>query len=121
MEKTQKLKSNRHEEIKSIFSFKESNSYMFNKCSNFHSELFENHHNYAFRKEKDDIFNGLCKENGHSIELKFFCKTHNQLCCVACICKLKGNGYGQHTDCEVCFIDEIKNEKKNILKDIYNF
>ena len=74
MEKTQKFKSNRHEEINSIFSCKESNSYMFNKCSNFHSELFENHHNYAFRKEKDDIFNGLCKENCHSIELKFFSK-----------------------------------------------
>ena len=72
-------------------------------------------------KKKRTYLLVFAKENGHSIELKFFCKSHNQLCCVGCISKIKGNGYGQHTDCEVCFIDEITAEKKNNLKDNLKF
>ena len=49
--------------------------------------------------------------------LKFFCKNHNKLCCASCICKIKNNEYGQHTDCDVCYINDIKNEKKNKLKE----
>ena len=40
-------------------------------------------------------------------------KDHNQLCCASCITKIKGKGYGQHTDCNICFIEDIKEEKKN--------
>ena len=36
---------------------------------------------------------------------------------MACIAKIKGEGNGQHTDCNVCFIKEIKDEKKNKLKE----
>ena len=39
------------------------------------------------------------------------------MCCAACISKIKGKGNGQHTDCEVDFIENIKNEKKKSLKD----
>ena len=34
-----------------------------------------------------------------------------------CISKIKGKGNGQHTDCNVCFIEEIKDEKKNKLNE----
>ena len=54
-------------------------------------------------------------ESNHRIELNFYCKTHNQLCCGACLSKIKNEGTGQHFDCNVCPIGEIKNEKKNIL------
>ena len=57
--------------------------YMCNKCENFHSRLCKNHHKYNINKDIDDIFTGLCKEEKHLIELKFFCKNHNQLCCAA--------------------------------------
>ena len=29
---------------------------MFNKCSNLHSELFENHHKYDLGKDKADVY-----------------------------------------------------------------
>jgi len=85
-----------------------------NKCSNYHKELFNNHiiHNLDNNKE---IFIDICKEKGHLHKYEFYCKNHNQLCCVACISKLDTNGYGQHKDCDVCVIQNIKEEKKNQL------
>jgi len=50
------------------------------------------------------------------MNLIFFCKTHNKLCCGFCITKVKGKDFGQHSDCEVCLLEEIENEKKDILK-----
>ena len=38
------------------------------------------------------------------------------LCCAACISKIKGKGNGQHADCDICFIENIKDEKKDKLK-----
>ena len=64
-------------------------------------------------KEKSEIFTGLCKEKDHQNKLLFFCKSHNKLCCSSCLCKIKKKGYGQHKDCDVCEIEEIKEEKKN--------
>ena len=46
------------------------------------------------------------------IQLSYFCKDHNQLCCAACIAKINKNGDGQHHDCDVCSIEDIKEEKK---------
>ena len=57
-----------------------------------------------------------CKENGHSDKLIYFCKPHNQLCCAKCISKIKGKGNGQHSNCEICFIEDIKETKKNKLQ-----
>ena len=37
--------------------------------------------------------------------------------CAACLTKINTNGYGQHKDCDVCMIEDIKEEKKNKLKD----
>ena len=36
---------------------------------------------------------------------------------MACIAKIKGEGNGQHKDCEICFIKAIKDEKKSKLKE----
>jgi len=93
--------------------------YMCHKCEKPHSELFSNHYLINIEKEKElyDIFTGLCKEENHSIELKYFCKTHNILCCAECITKFKGKNHGQHTDCNICSIEDIQNEKMNKLKE----
>ena len=47
-----------------------------------------------------EIFTGYCKEEKHNNELSFFCRTHNQLCCAACLSKITKKGNGQHADCE---------------------
>jgi len=92
--------------------------YMCNKCENIHSKLCTNHQSYIIKNNSKDFFTGLCKEeNHHNLELEFFCKTHNQLCCIACICKIKKNSIGKHSECDVCDIEKIKNEKINKLNE----
>ena len=68
-------------------------------------------------KDISEIFTGLCKENNHLYELKYFCKTHNILCCAECITKIKGKDHGQHTDCNICSIYDIENRKKSKLEE----
>ena len=104
-----------HKEIKAISYCPECRNYMCNKCEKTHSSFLKNHHPYFLNKE-EEIFTGFCKEKNHS-ELKYFCKNHNVLCCVACIAKLNKKGEGQHKDCDICYIEEIKDEKKNKLKE----
>ena len=48
--------------------------------------------------------------------MEFYCKTHNELCCAACISKIKINGKGQHNNCEIYHITKIKNDKKQNLE-----
>jgi len=60
---------------------------------------------------------GLCNEPNHKDKLDFYCKSHNKLCCAACLCKIKENGNGQHFDCDTCLIQDIENVKKNKLKE----
>ena len=90
--------------------------YMCNKCENMHAKLFPNHCAYNLNKDIKEIFTGICNEENHLNQLEYYCKNHNILCCAACISKIKGKGYGQHTDCNVCFIEEIKDQKQNKLK-----
>ena len=111
----------KHEEIDANYYRDKCKIYMCNKCENFHSDLFQNHHSSNLDKETKEIFTGFCKEKKHFNELKYFCKNHNLLCCVACISKIKANENGQHKDCDVCKIEEIKNEKKISLKIILNY
>ena len=47
--------------------------------------------------------------------LDYFCKTHNTLCCAACISRIKTKGNGKHKNCEICSIKKIKNIKKYTL------
>ena len=86
-------------------------------CSIFHSELFEDHKIINLNIDKTKIFTGICKEKKHNDELEYFCKDHNILCCAACISKIKSKGNGNHKDCQICNIEEIKDEKKNKLKE----
>ena len=59
-----------------------------------------------------NIFTGLCKIENHSGKLEFYCKDHNELCCSFCITKIKKEGIGQHTDCNIYTIEDIFEEKK---------
>ena len=107
-----------HGKIQAISFCQECKIYICNKCDKYHTELFKNHHQYKISKDKniDEIFTGICKVENHKNELIYFCKNHNTLCCVECIPKIKGKKNGQHTDCEICFIEDIENDKKSQLQ-----
>ena len=86
---------------------------MCKKCEKDHnSKLGKKHHIYSLDMDMKEIFTGLCTHKNHSLELEFYCQTHNQLCCAACISKIKIKGKGQHKDCDVCYITKIKRNKK---------
>ena len=110
-----------HKEIKAIFYCVECKVYLCNKCENFHSKLCEKHLIFNIENNTGEIFTGNCKEENHQIKLEYFCKTHNQLCCAACIAKIKKNENGKHKDCDVCLIEDIKDEKKNKIKENIKF
>ena len=77
-----KCSSKKHKDVDAINYCFECNKFICNKCSNFHSDLFENHHMCSIDKNIQEIFTGKCKEGNHKDELEFYCKTHNKLCCV---------------------------------------
>ena len=120
MEKiSNKCSSIEHEEIKAISYCFECKVSMCNKCESFHSKLCKHHHWFNLSKNISEIFTGFCTEGNHMGKLEYFCKDHNKLCCGLCITKIKGKEKGQHKDCNVCFIEEIKEEKKNKLDENY--
>ena len=110
-----------HESINAVCYCLECNVYMCNKCESFHSKLCQKHHSYNINKDMNEIFTGYCKEENHLNKLEYFCKTHNQLCCCACIVKIKRKGKGQHSDCNICTIEDIEEEKKKKLKENIEF
>ena len=116
MENPKKCFSEEHKEIDAVTFCPQCRIYMCNKCTNYHLPFFKNHHPFNLNKE-DEIFTGFCNEKNHPNKLEYFCKTHNQLCCAACLCKLNQIGDGQHKDCKVCLILDIKDEKKNKLNE----
>ena len=118
MEENKYCSLEEEKEIKAICFCQECKIYMCNKCENTHSKLFKNFH-HCIKSDKDisEIFTGLCKEEKHNEKLEYFCRDHNQLCCVSCICKLKGKGKGSHSNCKVCFVEDIKEIKKNKLEE----
>ena len=93
------------------------NLYLCNQCSNNHKEYLEIHQIINLDKNNKEIFTGFCKEQNHKGKLEYYCKNHNELCCSSCLSKIKGKGNGQHSDCEVCFVEEIEKEKKNKLNE----
>jgi len=107
----------KHEENEAIIYCQECKIYMCNKCNKSHSDLFENHHQYTLEKDIKEIFTGFCKEENHYDNLEYYCKIHNLLCCAKCISKFKTKGSGKHGDCEVCLIEDIKEEKKEKLNE----
>ena len=111
-----KCSSKDDKDIDAISHCGECKIYMCNKCEKFHSKLFPNHKIYNLDKQLDEIFTGFCKEPNHRDVLEFFCKSHNTLCCTACLCKIAKKGIGLHKDCDVCLIEDIKEEKKSKIK-----
>ena len=114
--KNQKCSLKEHKEIDAIIFCQECKIYMCNKCEKHHSSLFQNHHSMTLDMDIKEIFTGLCKIENHQIELDYFCKSHNVLCCAKCIAKVKRKGNGQHTDCEIFNVEDIVDEKKSHLK-----
>ena len=88
-ENKQKCSSINHKDNEAVLFCQDCKIYLCCKCEKHHSELFHNHHmlNSNISNNEDAIFTGLCKEMNHSNELKFYCKTHNELCCAECIKK----------------------------------
>ena len=117
MEDKKKCSFKEHQNIDAIKYCTECKIYMCNKCLIHHQNLFENHNQYEINKDLLEIFIDKCEEKNHPNKLEFYCITHNKLCCASCITKLEGKGYGQHKDCNIDFIENIKEEKKNKLKD----
>ena len=109
--------SKKHDKNEAIIYCQACKVYMCNKCSNHHSELFEEHIIKNLIKDSKEPFTGICNEENHKNELVYLCKTHNILCCAACLSKINSNGNGQHKDCDVCCLEDIKEEKKNKLKE----
>ena len=119
MEGQKKCSNKKHSEINAISYCIECNLYLCNKCTNNHIEYLENHQIKNLDKNNQEIFSGLCKELNHKMKLEYFCNNHNTLCCAACLSVIKSNGNGQHSECDVVPIKEIKEEMKNkIDKDI---
>ena len=111
-----KCSSKNHEKIEAKIFCQECNIYMCNKCQNIHTDLCQNHHTYYLNSNEQEIFTGICQEQNHLNKLEYFCKTHNILCCAACIAKIKHKGNGIHSDCDLCIIEDIEKEKKNNLQ-----
>ena len=111
-----------HSDFKAISFCQKCEIYMCVNCDSIHSNLCPNHSIYSLNNINSDIFTGFCPiEKHHQIELDYFCKTHNQLCCAACIAKIKDNENGQHRDCEVYSLQKIKEEKKVELNNNIKF
>ena len=109
----------KHSEVDAISFCQDCKIYLCNKCQNYHSEILENHKTINLKDEKD-IFINACQKENHFLNLEFYCKDHNTLCCLGCVSKIKEGGYGQHHDCDVYHITKIKDEKRNKLKDNIN-
>ena len=120
MENIKKCSNKKHNDKDAISYCPECKKYLCNKCSNDHPDLFSDHNKIELNKEKQDFFTGLCEQENHKDELIYFCKNHNQLCCASCITKLKGYGNGQHSECDICYINDIKDKKKSKLKENIN-
>ena len=116
-EQIKKCSLKSHNKYNAVFLCKTCKLYLCEKCLFYHSELFEEHKLIKIEIDINKAFTGICKEKKHNIELEYFCKDHNILCCAACISKIKSKGYGAHKDCQIFNIEEIKEEKKNKLKE----
>ena len=105
-----------HNQVNACSFCEECKVYLCNKCTNYHNGIFRNHHQHILNQDFNNIFIGVYKEENHYLKLEYYCKNHDILCCDSCISKLRGKGKGQHKDCDICFIEDIKDEKKNKLE-----
>ena len=115
--KSKKCSAKGHQEIKAISFCQECRVYMCGKCQKNHLKLYNHPQLNISENINGDIFTGICSEDNHNYNLEYFCKTHNKLCCLACIAKISQKGNGQHKDCDICTIEDIKEEKKKKFKE----
>ena len=119
-DKKHKCSSVEHSKIDAVIFCPTCNIFLCNKCqNNFHSKIFANHPIKNLTDEKKDNFIDLCNEHNHLSKFEYFCKTHNKLCCVKCIAKIKDENNGQHKDCDIISLKEIKTEKEKKFKENY--
>ena len=104
-----------HKDINAEYYCQECKVSMCKKCEKVHSSLLKNHHLISLDKDINEVFTGLCTKPKHPLALEYYCKTHNQLCCAACIAKIRNKWNGQHKDCEIYYIIKIKNNVKEKL------
>ena len=109
-----------HPKIDAVFFCQICKVYLCNKCENFHSKIVKGHLTINLLNEKNDIFIGLCQEKSHMNKLEYYCKTHNVLCCALCITKIKDEEKGQHKDCIISLLKDIKSEKEEKYKKDFN-
>ena len=109
---SKKCSLDEHKDLDAIYFCQECKISMCKKCEKDHSRLLKNHHVISLDKDINEIFTGLCTKPNHTLKLEYYCKTHNQLCCAACIAKIKNKWNGQHKDCEIYYIVKIKNNVK---------
>ena len=109
---SKKCSLDEHKDLDAIYYCQECKISMCKKCEKDHSRLLKNHHVISLDKDINEIFTGLCTKPNHTLKLEYYCKTHNQLCCAACIAKIKNKWNGQHKDCEIYYIVKIKNNVK---------
>ena len=105
-----------HNEIDANFYCQKCDIFMCNKCEKLHTSLLSNHNSTSLENDITKIFAEYCKVENHLNKLEFYCKTHNTLCCIKCIAKIKSKGNGQHADCNVCNYEDIIDAKKQNLK-----
>ena len=65
MENQIKCSLEEHKEVLAIKFCSECRIYICNKCENYHSSLFKNHHHLYNLNKENEIFTGFCKEKGH--------------------------------------------------------
>ena len=110
-----KCSSNNHSVRKAFAYCPKCKKYLCNNCLESHPSNEE--HKTIRIYEKKENFKDKCKEKDHSNKLEFYCNDHNVLCCLACTSKIKKEGHGQHSDCNISLIENIKDEKKDKLKE----
>ena len=115
-----KCSSDKHKDSNANNYCPECKIYMCKICEEFHSKLFNNHHQYKINNNNYNVFTGLCKIKNNSMKLEYFCKTHIKLYCAACLCNIKGNGNGRHKNCEVLKINALKKEKEEMINRIHD-
>ena len=91
MEAQIKCSLEEHKEINAIKYCPECKLFLCNKCENIHSAWLKSHRSCELKKDSE-FFTGIWKEKNHHNKIEYYCKYHNQLCCVACLCKLNENG-----------------------------
>jgi hypothetical protein len=110
-----------HNQNKAIKFCPQCDIFMCNKCDIVHSGLLKNHYAINLDNSSNNIFTGICRRKNHSMKLEYFCNDHNQLCCAACIAKIRCKGNGYHKNCKIFYINKIKNIKKNKLNENIKF